>query len=176
MWAAARGYEGYGTLPAAQEGAGAPSPSVPGEILHVSTTGQVLLHTYPQVAGGVSVNSTEGSCWVVTDSGVAHIDANGQTLWQGSVVGSSVSVNPTDGSCWVAGGTVITLLSTSGTQVFLALQFLSRRRGDRGESDGRLVLGGGEFAGWGHGLSPPGTSAVLHLAAHGRVLSQHFGV
>jgi DNA-binding beta-propeller fold protein YncE len=56
----------------------------------------------------VSVNPTDGSCWVADtdDSQVVHLSSAGAELWR-SASGAflepfSVSANPTDGSCWVA--------------------------------------------------------------------------
>jgi DNA-binding beta-propeller fold protein YncE len=56
----------------------------------------------------VSVNPTDGSCWVGADNTVFHLAQDGTELRRvgGFDLGSphplSVSVNPTDGSCWLA--------------------------------------------------------------------------
>lgn len=61
----------------------------------------------------VSVNSTDGSCWVA-DTGtdeVIHLSVDGEELWRGGGFdfpdddgwySSILCVNPSDGSCWVA--------------------------------------------------------------------------
>jgi DNA-binding beta-propeller fold protein YncE len=54
----------------------------------------------------VSVNPTDGSCWVADggNSQVVHLAADGTELLRVGGLGAPyrVSVNPTDGSCWVA--------------------------------------------------------------------------
>ncbi len=54
----------------------------------------------------VSVNPTDGSCWLAADSGVFHIAADGAILShdRGFVEPHAVAVNPADGSCWVLEG------------------------------------------------------------------------
>ena len=53
----------------------------------------------------MSVNPTDGSCWVADtyNDRVIHLAADGTQLWQGGAFYQpwSVSVNPVDGSCWV---------------------------------------------------------------------------
>jgi hypothetical protein len=53
----------------------------------------------------VSVNPTDGSCWVADRSNnqVVHLAQDGTQLWRGGGFNysSSVSVNPTDRSCCV---------------------------------------------------------------------------
>jgi hypothetical protein len=55
---------------------------------------------------GVSVNPTDGSCWVADyfHNQVVHLAQNGTELWRGGSLNHpvAVSVNPSDGSCWVA--------------------------------------------------------------------------
>ena len=59
---------------------------------------------------GVSVDSTDGSCWVAgsTSGEVVHLSAAGTELWR-SASGAFAypwhpAVNPRDGSCWVLDG------------------------------------------------------------------------
>ncbi len=54
----------------------------------------------------VSVNSTDGSCWVSDRDGdaVVHLAPDGSELWRGTAFDQpfGLSVNSADGSCWVA--------------------------------------------------------------------------
>ena len=54
----------------------------------------------------LSVNPTDGSCWVANSTSVIHLGPDGTTLWGSPAYEftfvESVSVNPADGSCWVA--------------------------------------------------------------------------
>jgi len=56
----------------------------------------------------VSVNPTDGSCWVADyyHNQVVHLAEDGAELWRGGgfSLPRSVSVNATDSSCWVADG------------------------------------------------------------------------
>jgi hypothetical protein len=56
-------------------------------------------------AHSVSVNSSDGSCWVADyeNNQVVHLAQNGAELWRGGRFCQpwSVPVDPTDGSCWV---------------------------------------------------------------------------
>ena len=58
----------------------------------------------------VSVNPSDGSCWVADhgrtgagDARVVHLSSTGEVLWQstGFQAPEAVSVNASDGSCWV---------------------------------------------------------------------------
>ncbi len=73
----------------------------------------------------VSVNPSDGSCWVA-DYGyetfpwqVGHVDADGNSLsWKAVIEPRSVSSNPTDGSCWVgSAGSGVVHLASDGTTV-----------------------------------------------------------
>jgi hypothetical protein len=68
----------------------------------------------------LSVNSTDGSCWVVdaANGTVAHLNAQGGELWRGAIGGAvGVSVNSTDGSCWVAAGYSVVHLAADGGEL-----------------------------------------------------------
>jgi uncharacterized repeat protein (TIGR01451 family) len=77
-------------------------------------------------ASCVSVNPTDGSCWVAdtTNDQVVHLSSEGAELWRGGQFGTpmSVSVNSDDGSCWVSdvtsGEDYIVHLSSAGTEVW----------------------------------------------------------
>jgi DNA-binding beta-propeller fold protein YncE len=76
-------------------------------VYHLSQDGAVLWagHTF---AGplAVSVNPTDGSCWVANTYGdqIVHLAADGTELWRGGgfYYPCSVSADPNDDSCWVA--------------------------------------------------------------------------
>ena len=57
---------------------------------------------------GVSVNPTDGSCWVadIDSNQVVHLAEDGTELWRGGGFSRprALCVNPTDGSCWVSQG------------------------------------------------------------------------
>jgi hypothetical protein len=167
-WAAANGSPIYGTLPAPRELPGGFPPSAPGEILHLSSTGEVLLHWTPDLAYGVSVNPTDGSCWVAASGGLAHVNASGAVLWHG-LWGRSVSVNPTDGSCWVGTNGIVALVASDGTVLFQRFDL-------PGACTVAAVPGDGSC--W-VTVSPEydnqGPSYVLHLAADGQELSRTLG-
>jgi len=167
-WAAASGYPGYGALPASQGLQRPPQPPSPGDILHLSATGDVLLHWTPDLAYAVSVNLTDGSCWVAASGGLTHVSANGDVLWHG-LGGGSVSVNPTDGSCWVGSYGMVALLAADGTLLF-----------QRSDLSGACTVAAvpGDGSCW-VAVSPEypdqGPSYVLHLAANGQELSRTLG-
>jgi len=82
-------------------------------VTHISADGVVLSQTktgaftYAIWASGcLSVNPTDGSCWVADtdDNEVAHLDEDGTEIWRGGGFSfcRSVAVDPVDGSCWVA--------------------------------------------------------------------------
>jgi len=106
-------------------------------VVSLSAAGEELWRSAPgavQALGAVSVNPTDGSCWV-TDNGhtqMVHFSATGEELWR-SASGAffqmeSASVNPTDGSCWVAdsGDFQVVHLSATGEELW---------RSDRGAFD-----------------------------------------
>ena len=72
----------------------------------------------------VSVNPTDGSCWVADrfNCQVVHLAASGAELWRGGgfLHPLSVSVNPTDDSCWVAEGdnNQVVHLSATGAELW----------------------------------------------------------
>jgi DNA-binding beta-propeller fold protein YncE len=76
-----------------------------GRVVHLAEDGSELLHI-DRIGGALSVNPSDGSCWVLTDTELVHLAEDGTELLR--VPGldlqylGSVSVNPTDGSCWVA--------------------------------------------------------------------------
>jgi DNA-binding beta-propeller fold protein YncE len=79
---------------------------------------------------GVSVNPTDGSCWVADSANdeVVHLADDGTELWRGGAFNrpTSVSVNPSDGSCWVAdsyNSQVVRLLPVLGYPRFLDVPF-----------------------------------------------------
>jgi DNA-binding beta-propeller fold protein YncE len=78
-------------------------------------------------AQSVSVNPTDGSCWVADwgNEQVVHVSAAGVELWRGGGFDwpPSVSVNPTDGSCWVAGSYDVRHLSASGEELWRGAGF-----------------------------------------------------
>jgi hypothetical protein len=78
-------------------------------------------------AVALSVNPTDGSCWVA-DAGnnqVVHLSASGEPLWGGGYFDepASVSVNPTDGSCWVGQTGGLVHLSRNGTELWRGGEF-----------------------------------------------------
>jgi len=67
----------------------------------------------------ISVNPTDGSCWMVDSGGrIVHLSAAGADLWRSASGALSVSVNRTDGSCWVAGGRWVAHLSAAGAELW----------------------------------------------------------
>jgi len=75
-------------------------------------------------AWSVSVNPTDGSCWVTdwdTDD-VVHFGADGTELWRGTsfLDPECVAVNPNDGSCWVADSSNghVVHVSAGGTELW----------------------------------------------------------
>jgi len=124
-------------------------------------------------AGCVSVNPTDGSCWVTGwgEKLVVRLAEDGTELWRG--VGfdhpGAVSVNPADGSCWVADEGHET---SGGQMVDSAVVHLA--------ADGsELWRGGGFNSVWSVSVNPVDASCwvadtyndeVLHLAEDGTEL------
>jgi len=80
------------------------------DVFHMASDGTVLNTVSAFRSWGISVDPTDGSCWVSNhgDEGggteVIHASADGTELWRGGGFSGprGVSVNPNDGSCWVA--------------------------------------------------------------------------
>jgi hypothetical protein len=91
------------------------------QVVHVSEDGTELLRVGFPYAASVSVNPSDGSCWVTAKDQVAHLAADGTQLWQAwsFVEPRSVSANASDGSCWVA-DLVWTQAGPAGSVVHLA--------------------------------------------------------
>ncbi len=134
-----------------------------GVVVHLSASGAELWRSASGEfidPGFVSVNPTDGSCWVAdprqwdgsayTNSSIVHLSASGAELWRSGPRSSSspvsVSVNPSDGSCWVADmeNEQVVHLSAAGTQLWRSAERQLQQSHFRlGEPDGRLLLGGG---------------------------------
>jgi PKD repeat protein len=98
----------------------------------------------------VSVNPTDGSCWVAAGGSVMHVAADGTILGQhgGFSRPIAVTVNPTDGSCWVAdwGSGEVVHLSAEGVALWRGGGFAGPRDISVNSTDGSCwavdVLGG----------------------------------
>ena len=75
----------------------------------------------------VSVNTSDGSCWVADGSTLLHLAADGTIISQttGFQQPWAVSVNPSDGSCWVAdkGNGQVVHLAEDGTELWRGVDF-----------------------------------------------------
>jgi hypothetical protein len=103
------------------------------QVVHLSAAGEELWRgggfSWP---GSVSVNSTDGSCWVsdTWHSQVVHLSAQGAELWRGSGLPfpGPIAVNPTDGSCWVGVSTAeqpLVHLSATGEELWRGGRYAS---------------------------------------------------
>jgi len=112
----------------------------------------------------VSVNPTDGSCWVAdTDNNqVVDVAEDGTELWRGGgfLGPHSVSVNPTDGSCWVAdsGNDQVVHLAQDGTELWRGGNFLTPQSVCVNPTDGSC---------W---VADHGNDQVVHLAEDGTEL------
>jgi len=72
------------------------------------------------VARSVSVNPTDGSCWIAAGSSLIHVASDCTILREitGPTAPVSVSVNPTDGSCWVADESSLLHLAEDGAELW----------------------------------------------------------
>jgi hypothetical protein len=102
-------------------------------VVHLSATGAQLwrgIGSFTYVVLQVSVNSTDGSCWVIEQNDniplvenpnvmyLVHLAQDGTELWR-SAGYSDVSVNPADGSCWaVSDANELVHLAADGTELW----------------------------------------------------------
>jgi hypothetical protein len=104
-----------------------------GSVVHVSSGGGLLWRGedfhYPR---SVSVNPVDGSCWVAdmgewdrpsqsyVNTCVAHLAADGSTLWQSADFGvpGSVAVNSADGTVWVSATDGLIHLAPDGSVIW----------------------------------------------------------
>jgi len=117
----------------------------------------------------VSVNSSDGSCWVA-DMGydqVVHVGADGTELWRGGGFTEpfAVSVNSSDGSCWVANRLYdqVVHVSASGTELWRGNRFYRPNSVSVNSSDGSC---------W---VSDNWNDQVVHVSASGVELSRSGG-
>ncbi len=96
--------------------------------MHLAENGTELL----RVSGfeniySISVNSRDGSCWVIDsrlDAFLVHLAEDGTELWRGVVEGHEVVVNPADGSCWLNNTDGLILhLAEDGTELWRTSSF-----------------------------------------------------
>jgi DNA-binding beta-propeller fold protein YncE len=91
------------------------------EVAHLAEDGAELWRD-SSLTGPLSVNPTDGSCWVLDTLSyeVIHLAADGTQLWRAAMSDKpeSVSVNSTDGSCWVVGGTEVVHLAENGSELW----------------------------------------------------------
>jgi len=112
----------------------------------------------------VSVNPTDGSCWVTdwdTDD-VIHFAADGTQLWRGTSFFNPecVAVNPNDGSCWVAdfdNGHVVHLAAT-GAELWRGMDFWGPDSVAVDPNDGSCWIGD-----W-------GSDEIIHVSSLGAIL------
>ncbi len=93
-------------------------------VFHLSADGAILSQTDGFAATGLSVDPSDGSCWVadrVADT-VAHLAQDGTPIWIGDGFpgATSVSVDTSDGSCWVGFAATVALLAKDGTELWRA--------------------------------------------------------
>jgi hypothetical protein len=137
----------------------------------------------------VSVNSSDGSCWVAArgnwdyllnayvSSEVIHLAANGAVLWRGPFfAASTLAADPVDGSCWVGEAqgwageppvwrtAAVTHLAEDGTELWRRTDFANI---------GRVAVDPVDGSCWVADQYP--NNEVLHLAADGRELSRTGG-
>jgi len=144
-------------------------------VTHLAADGTVLLvdegFASPR---SVSVNPTDGSCWVADDrypdwSAVVHLAADGSRL---SVTGgfwypTSVSVNPVDGSCWVTDNDrdEVVHLSATGAELWRGGGIYGAQFVCVDPSDGSCWV-----------ACPSYSSYIVHLAASGEELCRAGGL
>jgi len=142
-------------------------------VAHLAADGTVLLVDEGFVSPrSLSVNRTDGSCWVADDrypdwSAVVHLAADGSRLSvnEGFWYPTSVSVNPTDGSCWVADSDAdeVVHLSATGAELW---------RGGGIYGSESVSVNPSDSSCW---VACPSTRRVVHLAASGEELCRAEG-
>jgi DNA-binding beta-propeller fold protein YncE len=117
--------------------------------------------SHPQ---SVSVNPTDGSCWVGDGGDVVHLSEDGPELWRGGKFSypASVSVNSTGGSCWVADWGGVMYLAADGTEVWRSGDFTLPESVSANPADGSCWVADG------------GGDRVVHLAEDGTELLRVF--
>jgi hypothetical protein len=116
----------------------------------------------------VSVNPTDGSCWVADQAGgqTVHLAADGTELGRRDVAAICLSTNPTDGSCWLgtAWGEVIHL-TADGSELLRIAGITDPVSIAVNATDGSCWVAVADFV-------SDTTYEVLHLAETGTVLSR----
>jgi len=91
-------------------------------VLHLSADGAILSQTDGFAATGLSVDPSDGSCWVAHQAAgrVAHLAQDGSPIWIGDGFpwATSVSVDTSDGSCWVGFMGMVARLTKDGTELW----------------------------------------------------------
>jgi len=118
------------------------------QVVHGSASGSELWRGYMfSEPWSVSVNATDGSCWVADEEieQVIHISAGGAELWRGENFDGPLccSVNETDGSCWVAdtGSDQVVHLSAAGAELWRGGGFQGPACVAANHSDGSCWVG-----------------------------------
>ncbi len=67
----------------------------------------------------VSVDTADGSCWVLAPETVIRLSATGEELWRGGsfLNTKQIVAHPSDGSCWVAFGGAVAHLDADGGEI-----------------------------------------------------------
>jgi hypothetical protein len=147
-----------------------PDPEYEGSLRHLAEDGTELWRsTEYNLPGSLSVNPTDGSCWVsgyyAGSRGMAHLARDGSELWRTTEFRGGLSVNSADGSCWVGSADIIHL-AEDGTVLW-------REGAPTGATS--VSANSTDNSCWvihcnGYGVGGDDTAAIAHLAEDGTEL------